>query len=174
MTLLHSIFRAADKLWPVKVAYAHCDIPCGIYDPHTAQMAAHTIIRMIQLIEEAKSKMPAEPTLNDRAAFVHKIGRLTNVKEHHAEIAKNEIRILWGDYFKLEHLDKFPGLHDIVWKALKLASKVRQEINLEAAEELLEAVNRIAEIFWETKNVETHRRKALGYPTERETVYPKT
>src|SRR2546425_542338 len=84
----------------------------------------------------------------------------------------NEIRNLWGDYFKPEHLKTFPELHDLVWKALKTASKARQEINLQAAEDLLKATNDIASIFWKTKGFETITAKA-PYPTERQTVYPK-
>ena len=54
MGFLHSTFRLMDKVYPAKIVYAHCDIPCGIYDPHIAQMAAHTVIRMTNLINEAK------------------------------------------------------------------------------------------------------------------------
>lgn len=147
-----------DKIFPSKVAYAHCDIPCGIYDPHLAQMAAHTVIRMTSLINDAKDD-------------VHKIARLTAVKEHHAELCKSEIRILWGDYFKPEHVQKYPELHELVWKIMKLGSNVKQEVNLQSSEELLESVNKIAEIFWETKGFGTTRFPA-PYPTAKETVYP--
>src|SRR5438552_405413 len=82
------------------------------------------------------------------------------------------LRILWGDYFKPEHLKTFPELHDLVWKALKSGSKARQEINLQAAEDLLKATNDIASIYWKTKGFETITAKA-PYPTERLTVYPK-
>lgn len=158
MSFLHSALRLIDKVYPAKIAYAHCDIPCGIYYPHTAQMAAHTVIRMTELINDAKGD-------------VHKISRLTTVKDQHAELCKHEIRIIWGDYFKPEHVEKYPELHELVWKVMKLGSKVRQGISIEASEELLETVNKIAEIFWETKGMGTARFKA-PYPTARETVYP--
>ena len=158
MSLLHSTFKLFDKIFPAKIAYAHCDIPCGIYDPHLAQLAAHTVIRMTSLINEAKDD-------------AHKIARLTDVKEHHAELCKHEVRILWGDYFKPEHAEKYPELHELVWKIMKLGSKVKQEVNLQSSEELLESVNKIAEIFWETKGLETTRFPA-PYPTAKETVYP--
>ncbi len=160
MSFLHSIFRLLDRVSSAKIAYAHCDIPCGIYDPHLAQMAAHTVIRMTNLINETKGD-------------VHKISRLTAVKEHHAELCKHEIRILWGDYFKPEHIEQYPELHELVWKVMKLGSKVKQEVSLQAAEELLETVNKIAEIFWKTKGLDTARVKATFYPTGNETVYPK-
>ena len=170
MSFLHSTLRLIDKVYPAKIAYAHCDIPCGIYDPHLAQMAAHTVIRMVNLINELQA--PSEnPTFEQRKEIIHKISRLTAVKEEHAELCKREIRILWGDYFKPEHVKKFPELHELVWKVMKLASKARQEVNLQASEELLETVNKIAEIFWKTKDMGTARFKA-PYPTARETVYP--
>lgn len=158
MNFFHRLLGAIDKIYPAKIVHAHCDIPCGIYDPHIAQMAAHTVIRMVELINDAKGD-------------AHKIARFTAVKEHHAELCKSEIRILWGDYFKPEHAKKYPELHELVWNVMKLGSKARQEVNLEAAEELLEVINKIAEIFWTTKEMGTARFKA-PWPTARETVYP--
>jgi nickel superoxide dismutase len=143
----------------IGIAYAHCDIPCGIYDPHQAQLAAHTIIRMTNLIGEAGDDM-------------HKIARITKVKEDHAELLKHEITVLWADYFKDEHIKNYPNLHELVFKTLKLASKTKQEVNLETAEKLLENVQEIAEIFWKTKGVKTLRIKS-PYPTEGELVLPK-
>ena len=168
--MLYKLFQLIDKIKPAKIAYAHCDIPCGIYDPHLAQLAAHTIIRMVNLIEELP-KLTPELKPEQRREIIHKLTRYTHVKEEHAELCKKEIRIIWGDYFKPEHIQKYPELHELVWKVMKLGSKTRQEINLQASEELLEAVNRIAEIFWETKGMGTVRYKA-PYPTGKETVYP--
>ena len=168
--MFHKLFQLLDKIFTAKIAYAHCDIPCGIYDPHLAQVAAHTVIRMVDLINELES--PGEnPAFEQRKEIMHKINRYTAVKEQHAELCKHEIRIIWGDYFKPEHVQKYPELHELVFKIMKLGSKAMQEINLQAAEELLETVNKIAEIFWETKGMGTARFKA-PYPTARETVYP--
>jgi nickel superoxide dismutase len=171
MSFLHRILRGVDRIAPAPVALAHCDIPCGIYDPHHAQLAAHTVVRMNMLIHDLPKPTP-ESTMEQKMEFHAKLGRYVATKEQHAEIAKHEIRILWADYFKPEHAQGHPQLHDLVWKALKTASKARQEISLQAAEDLLKATNDIAEIFWRTKNVPTVRAKA-PYPTERETVVPK-
>jgi len=171
MALLHPILRALDRVRPAPVARAHCDIPCGIYDPHHAQLAAHTVVRMNLLIKDLPHPTP-ESTMEQKMEFHAKLGRYVATKEQHAEIAKHEIRILWGDYFKPEHVQAHPGLHDLVFKAMKAASKARQETNLQAAEDLLKATNDVAEIFWQTKNVPTVRAKA-PYPTEREIVVPK-
>ncbi len=144
------------KLLPVRPVYAHCDIPCKIYDPHAAQMAAHTVIRMTDLLKEAGDD-------------IHKIVRLTKVKEEHAEILKREVSILWSDYFKPEHLEKYPDLHNQVWQILKLASQTKQEIDSDAAAKLLSEVQKLAEIFFQTKNLEPVRIPS-SFPTEGEIV----
>src|SRR6266540_197451 len=97
MALLHSLLKTLDRVSPAKVAYAHCDIPCGIYDPHHAQMAAHTVIRIIDLIYQIP-KPAASAGPKDWEAYAFKVSRHTTVKEQHAELAKHEVRILWGDY----------------------------------------------------------------------------
>ncbi|MEE9236693.1 MAG: superoxide dismutase, Ni [Thermoplasmata archaeon] len=167
------VMRILDRVLPAETAYAHCDIPCGIYDPHLAQLAAHTVIRMVNLIEELTGKTGKDLNPDELQHYVHDIGRYTEIKEKHAEICKHEIRILWGDYFNHDHVDKFPNLHDLVWQTMKLGSKAKQNVDLQAAENLLETVNKIAEIFWKTKDVETVRVESF-YPTKREMVYPRT
>lgn len=158
------------RFLPTQVAYAHCDIPCGIYDPHQAQLAAHTVIRITNLINELKAS-GENPPFDERKKIISQIARLTHVKEEHAEIVKREVRILWGDYFKEEHVKAYPKLHELVFKTMKLASKARQEVNLEAAQELLATVQKIAEIFWKTKNRKTVKLSSL-YPSEGEMVLP--
>src|SRR5256712_4938070 len=171
MALMHSLLSLLDRVSPAKIAYAHCDIPCGIYDPHHAQMAAHTVIRMVDLIGQLEKPGP-NATADQRQEYMNKLARYIATKEQHAEIFKTEVRVLWGDYFKPEHVQQFPNLHDLVWKSLKSASKGRQEINLQAAEDMLRQANEIATIFWKTKNVSTYSAKS-PYVTGRETVYPK-
>lgn len=150
--------------------HAHCDIPCGIYDPHHAQIAVLTIIRMNQLIAELPKPGP-QTTPEERDAYVHKLSRYTNVKEDHAELCKHELRVIWGDYVTPEHLQKFPELHGLFWEAMKLASKARQEINLQLAQDLLAKVQKIAEIFWKTKGAESRRQPSLQ-KAGGELVYP--
>lgn len=152
------------------VVYAHCDIPCGIYDPHLAQLAAHTVIRMNSLINDLK--ISDNPSIDDRKNFIHDLSRYTKVKEEHAELIKHEIRVLWGDYFKEEHLKQYPDLSNLVLKTMKLASKARQEIDMEIALELLKTVQDIAEIFFKTKNLDPIRVTA-PYPTGGEIVINK-
>jgi len=131
-------------LKPATVAYAHCDIPCGIYDPTPAKIAADTVAKMVEKI----TALPANATDNaNRQSFV----RLVVVKEEHAEICKKELQVLWSDYFKPEHVEKYPKLHETFWKALKLASKNKQNVDAQAAADLQAAVKEISDIFWATK-----------------------
>ena len=133
------------------IAHAHCDIPCGIYEPTVAKIAARTVARMTDQILEL-----VVPQKDDKAAvdaYFNAVVRRINVKDSHAETVKRELETLWSDFFKPEHLEKFPDLHDIFWKAIKLASTCKQEISKDHAAELLIAVDAIAKMFYEAKNV---------------------
>ena len=152
--MLYKFFSALDKIKPAQIAEAHCDIPCGIYDPYHAQLAAHTVIRMVNLIDDLKISSMDAP-IEERKRFISQISRHTATKEEHAEMVKKEVRIIWGDYFKPEHLQQHPELHELAWKIMKLASKARQEVNMDAAKELLEDLHKFAEIFWKTKGKST-------------------
>jgi nickel superoxide dismutase len=109
---------------------------------------------MNQLIENLK---PGGDDKGSMDTYGNSFARYVLVKEEHAEIVKRETRIIWGDYFKPEHAEKYPELHQLVWDIMKLASKGRQEINMQAAQDLLGKLHRFAEIFWETKGVATRK-----------------
>ena len=130
----------ARLLRPGTVAYAQCDIPCGIYDPTPAKIAADTVAKMV---EKINGLQPSATDFTTRGNFV----RMTLVKEEHAQICKKELEILWSDYFKPEHLAMFPDLHDTFWKAAKLCSYNKQHVDLAKAQELLDAVAKISELF---------------------------
>ncbi|HVZ59116.1 MAG TPA: superoxide dismutase, Ni [Patescibacteria group bacterium] len=138
------VYRFFAFFLPVSPIYAHCDVPCGIYDPKPAQIAAATVVKMTQLLIELDKP---DKTMNDR----NKLIRCVLTKEEHARKCKEELLILWTDYFKPEHLSKFPNLHDTFWKATKLCSKAKQEVSLETAESLVKAVDEIAEMFAASK-----------------------
>jgi len=148
-SLLSRALRAIDRVAPPRTAHAHCDIPCGIYDPHYMLVGALTVVRMNQLIDGLDAA--------DAKASAHAISRFTKVKEDHAEIVKHEVRVIYGDYFKPEHAQKYPNIHELTWNILKKAGAARQNIDMKAAEELLALCNQFAEIFWETKGVATKR-----------------
>lgn len=169
--MIKVLLRAIDKISRPKTIYAHCDIPCGIYDPHNAQVAAHTVIRMTTLINELEASAD-EPDFAERKKIISQVSRLTRVKEEHAELVKHEVRIIWGDYFKPEHVEKYPKLHSLVFEIMKLGSKARQEAKPEACQQLLAKVQEFAEIFWETKGVKTTKVPS-NYPSGGEIVLPK-
>ncbi|HEY8167437.1 MAG TPA: superoxide dismutase, Ni [Candidatus Limnocylindrales bacterium] len=134
--------RVLTALAPRRTVHAHCDVPCGIYDPHGAQLAAKTVSRMVVLINE---------NLGTDVEQRNKLIRSVKVKEDHAELCKRELQILWSDYFKPEHLEAHPDLHDLFWKALKQAGKCKQSVDAKACADLEAQVDAIAAIFWETK-----------------------
>jgi nickel superoxide dismutase len=152
--------RLIDAVHPPRAVYAHCDIPCGIYDPYEAQISALTVLRMDQLIGELPvPAMDAKP--EDRAAYTSKLSRYTAVKESHAERVKSEVRVIWGDYFTPDHAKQFPQVHELTWKILKAASKARQGTSLTDAQELVKQVQEFSEVFWQTKGAKTRRIPSL-------------
>ena len=161
-SLTSRMIRAVDRVSPPETAEAHCDIPCGIYDPHLMQIAALTVIRMNQLIDGLE---PPHDEKGQHNAHHNSLTRYVLVKEEHAELVKREARIIWGDYFKPEHVEKYPDLHTVVWNIMKLGGKNRQEVNMDAAQELLAATHRFAEIFWDSKGAKSSKqpsRQAVG------------
>ncbi|OGD89851.1 superoxide dismutase, Ni [Candidatus Curtissbacteria bacterium RIFCSPHIGHO2_02_FULL_42_15] len=168
---MKKLLRLIDKFFPPQTVFAHCDIPCGIYDPHEAQMAAHTVLRMTNMISELQA-LSAELPFEERKRIISQIARLTKVKEEHAEFIKHQVRIIWGDYFKDEHIKKYKTLHQLVFRIMKQASAARQNVDIKAANELLGMVQQFAEIFWETKGRKVQKVKS-GYPTEGVIVLPK-
>lgn len=145
------ILEAMDihKLIPTINAQAHCDVPCGIYEPTAAKIAAKTVQRMIE--QEDAFELPVWTDKHAVEHYLESITRRTVTREHHADMCKHELYTLWSDFFKPEHLTKFPDLHDTFWKAVKLCSKVKQEGQLEDAKALVAAVDGIAQMFYAAK-----------------------
>lgn len=164
--MIQRLLATLDTVFHFKRASAHCDIPCGIYDPHLAQLAALTVIRMIDLMNELEAGGK-----KDSLEYYNSLSRYVAVKEEHAELCKREVRVIWGDYFKQEHIDKFPEVPGLVHKVMQLGSKCRQTVQRETAMELLKAANRFAEIYWESKGIPTKMVKAPYKPGE-EVIYP--
>lgn len=164
--MLHKIARKIDQYAHVDVVDAHCDIPCGIYDPHQALIGALTVLRMIDLINslvESHDHIDAE--------YLNSMARYVAVKEEHAELAKHEIRVIWGDFIKENHIESYPQLPGLVYKIMQLGSKARQTVDRESGVALLEATNEFAEIFWQIKGKETKRVPA-PFPVTDEMVVP--
>ncbi len=153
--LIRHAFAILNRILPAEEASAHCDIPCGIYDPHLAQVAALTVVRMNQLIEalEAPGGGGGPPSKQDRDKYVNSLSRYIATKEEHGELVKHEVRIIRGDFFKPDNSPANIG--ELVDGIMKTASAARQNVDKAAAEKLLDLVNQFAEAFWKAKGVET-------------------
>ena len=160
--MLFQILQVLDKAIHFPEAHAHCDIPCGIYDPSAAQIAALTVVRMMDLMAGLQSGDD-----KSRIEYHNSMSRYIAVKEEHAEKAKHEIRVIWGDYFKKE---KHPNVDELVQKIMQLGSKCRQSADRETALEFVDAINEFSSKFWETKGITTKKAKA-PYAPALEMVY---
>ena len=146
MSLLKQTFSLLNRILPTERGYAHCDIPCGIYDPIAAKIAAQTVQKMVM-------RMQALQAGDDAAAYANTMSRYVMVKDEHAELCKRELRILWADYGWPNAPEGF-DLHGSFNAALKLAGRCRQQVDMAACEELVASVDNIAAAFWATKGVE--------------------
>ena len=142
---------------------AHCDIPCKIYDPGTAQYATLSVIRLLDLINE----LPNSLTVAQQA----QLARLVDQKETHSAEVKQLVSTIWGDYFKEPQITAFPEIHELVHNIMQQASKCKQGINQDDGNVLLASVNRFAEIFWHTKGVST-KTMIAPYPPALPIVQP--
>lgn len=135
---------------PAPAAHAHCDGPCGVYDPSSARIAAEAVVSMTKKLTDLEVPSP-----DDKAAMIaynNTFSRFVAIKEEQAQITKDELLILWTDYFKPQHLEQYPDLHDTFWKAAKLCSACKVEVSTQHAQELMDAVHKIHNMFWATKS----------------------
>ncbi len=164
--MFYKLIQSVDNYFSIPEAKAHCDIPCGIYDPAPAQIDALTVVRMMDLmiaLDQSENK--------EKLEYHNSLSRYITIKEEHAEKAKHEIRVIWGDYIKDPHIEKHPELPGLVHKIMQLGSKCRQTADREHGLKFVEAINQFAEIFWDTKSVNTKKAKA-PYAPGLEMVYP--
>lgn len=131
-----------------ETAEAHCDGPCGVYDPAQARIEAESVLMLTKKILDLKWPGGDETA---QKAYANTLARFITIKEERAEKTKHHLLVLWTDYFKPEHLAKYPDLHETFWKAAKLCSSCKQEISLQHAQELMDAIKRVHEMFWESK-----------------------
>ncbi len=124
------------KLLRIKSVYAHCDLPCGVYDPAQAKIEAQSVKAIMDKMANFEG--------DDRV-------RAIVIKEERAELVKHHLMVLWADYFKPEHLEQYPDLHEKFWHAIKQASECKHHNDPALAERLLDQIDEIAKIFWATK-----------------------
>ena len=146
MSVTQLLSRLVDRFLGIESLYAHCDVPCGIYDPHLAAVAAKTVYTMNKKLTDLPMPGPgasAQEQLEHRNTVV----RMVQTKEVHTQLCKQELLILWTDYFKPEHLAMFPDLHDTFWKAAKLCSYNKQHVDMSKSQELMDVVAKISDLF---------------------------
>ncbi|MGS2648030.1 superoxide dismutase, Ni [Streptosporangium sp. LJ11] len=124
---------------PKHIASAHCDLPCGVYDPAQARIEAESVKAIME-----KYAGNEDPVFRARAL---------TIKEERAELVKHHLWVLWTDYFKPPHLETYPQLHQLFWEATKLAGAAggKGTVDVAKADELLGKIDDISKIFWETK-----------------------
>jgi len=146
MSIRNAILRFLE---PKTTVQAHCDLPFGIYDPEQARIEAESCYRVIE-----KYAANEDATFRTRAIAI---------KEERAELVKHHLDVLWHDYFKPEHLEKVPNLHDLFWQANKQVSKVKASTDLADAKRLLELIDEV-DAAWKTTGGEEKTRVA-GRPS---------
>jgi nickel superoxide dismutase len=129
-------------LLPATTVYAHCDIPCGVYSAEPAKIAALAVLKMAEKINALPSGT-SSLNLDDHNNFV----RMVQIKEREAQRCKDEVLILWTDFFKPEHLEKYPKLHDMIWQTAKQCSLAKRSAAIEPAQKLVEMVALVADVF---------------------------
>ena len=132
-------------LKPSRRVHAHCDLPCGVYDPAQARIEAESVKATQARYQHAEKFKTAGETVEDYRT------RALAIKEQRADLVKEHLWVLWTDYFKPEHLEKYPQLHDLFWKATKEAGAAKKSQDPEQGQKLLDGIDEIAKIFWETK-----------------------
>ncbi len=120
----------------IKPVYAHCDLPCGVYDPAQARIEAESVFMIM-------SKYASQHDEDKIRAIV--------IKEQRAELVKHHLWVLWSDYFKPEHLKQFPDLHDLFWRATKAASDTKKSVDPTVGQKLLDLIAEITKVFDATK-----------------------
>jgi nickel superoxide dismutase len=124
-------------LSPRLEATAHCDLPCGVYDPAQARIEAESV----KAIQE-KYQANEDPEFRTRAIII---------AEQRSELVKHHLWVLWTDYFKPEHLETYPELHELFWNATKEAGNAKKAMDPGQGQKLLDLIGEIDKIFWETK-----------------------
>jgi nickel superoxide dismutase len=130
---------------PSRTASAHCDLPCGVYDPAQARIEAESVKAIQERYQKAADMKSGAETAEDYKS------RCLAIKEARADMVKEHLWVLWTDYFKPPHLEKFPQLHDLFWNATKEAGLAKKSQDPAQGEKLLGLIKEIDTIFWETK-----------------------
>lgn len=125
-------------LRPGRVAHAHCDLMCGVYDPAQARIEAASVKAIMEKYQASDDEVFRQ--------------RCVILKEQRAQLVKEHLWVLWTDYFKPPHVEQFPHLHDLFWRATKKAGDAKKSMDPAVGDELLALIDEIAAIFQTTKS----------------------
>jgi nickel superoxide dismutase len=120
----------------VTIAHAHCDLYCGVYDPAQAKIEALSVLKTAE-----KYQGSDDPVFKDRCVLI---------KEERAELTKHHLMVLWADFFTADHRKEFPNLDDLFWRAIHQAGDAKKSMDPAVAQQLVDLIDEIAEIFWKT------------------------
>lgn len=134
---------------PRRVVHAHCDLPCGVYDPAQARIEAQSVMAIQGMFADPSKRKP--PNWSDTQDEDGWRTRALKIKEERADLVKHHLWVLWTDYFKAEHLHDHPGLHETFWRATKLAGDAKRSQDPTQGQQLLDAIAEIDAIFQATK-----------------------
>ena len=137
MKMIPRLLALADRVSAPLPVHAHCDLPCGVYDPAQARIEAESVKACMEKFNGSDDNV-----FKSRAVFI---------KEERADLVKHHLWVLWTDYFKPNHLEAYPQLHDLFWKATKAAGDSKKTNDTAVAEDMLSQIAEIDRIFWETK-----------------------
>ncbi|MCA9848261.1 MAG: superoxide dismutase, Ni, partial [Dehalococcoidia bacterium] len=129
---------------PSQTAHAHCDLPCGVYDPAQARIEAESVKAIQERYQKAGDMKSAPESVEDYKS------RCLSIKEARADLVKEHLWVLWTDYFKPPHLEKYPQLHELFWNATKEAGLAKKSQDPAQGQKLLDLISQISDIFWET------------------------
>lgn len=124
-------------MFRIKPVYAHCDLMCGVYDPAQARIEAQSVYNAVKKYHASDDQVFKQ--------------RAVAIKEKRAELCKEHLWVLWTDYFKPDHVEAHPELHDLVWRATKAAGDAKKSVDIADAETLIELVDQVGDIFAKTK-----------------------
>ena len=133
------------SLRPRRIVHAHCDVPCGVYDPAQARIEAESVKAIQERYQKADEMKSATESAEDYRT------RCLVIKEQRADLVKHHLWVLWTDYFKPNHLESYPQLHELFWNATKEAGLAKKSQDPAQGQKLLDQIDELSKIFWETK-----------------------
>ncbi len=125
----------------VRIAHAHCDLFCGVYDPAQAKIEAMSVLKSAEKYQASDDEV-------FRA-------RAISIKEERAELVKHHLMVLWVDFFTAEHRQEFPDLDDLFWRAILQAGNAKKSVDPADGQKLVDLIDEIADVFWKTEKAKT-------------------